>query len=67
MSTELPRTSQRNRMDAVTNPSRASAAFERNLMPEYAHLFTPLTVRGRTIPNRIVSTPHATAGSCRAG
>ena len=29
-------------------------------MTEYPHLFAPLTVRGRTIPNRIVSTPHAT-------
>ena len=29
-------------------------------MHEYPHLFAPLTIRGRTIPNHIVSTPHAT-------
>ena len=26
----------------------------------YPHVFSPLTLRGRVIPNRIVSTPHAT-------
>ena len=26
----------------------------------YPHLFSPLTLRGRVVPNRIVSTPHAT-------
>jgi 2,4-dienoyl-CoA reductase-like NADH-dependent reductase (Old Yellow Enzyme family) len=36
-------------------------------MTEYPHLFTPLTVRGRTIPNRIVSTPHATGWELAGG
>ena len=35
-------------------------------MTTFTNLFTPLTVRGRTIPNRIVSTPHATGWSCLA-
>ena len=26
----------------------------------YPHLFSPLTLRGRILRNRIVSTPHAT-------
>ena len=36
-------------------------------MTEYPHLFTPLTIRGRTIPNRIVSTPHATGWELPGG
>src|SRR6187551_3271175 len=36
-------------------------------MTTYPHLFTPLTVRGRTIPNRIVSTPHATGWQLPGG
>ena len=36
-------------------------------MTTYPHLFTPLTVRGRTIPNRIVSTPHATGWELPGG
>jgi dimethylglycine catabolism A len=36
-------------------------------MPEYPHLFTPLTIRDRTIPNRIVSTPHATGWELPGG
>ena len=36
-------------------------------MSEYTHLFTPLTVRGRTIRNRIVSTPHATGWELPGG
>jgi N,N-dimethylglycine/sarcosine dehydrogenase len=36
-------------------------------MTEYPHLFTPLTIRGKTIPNRIVSTPHATGWELPGG
>ena len=36
-------------------------------MTTFANLFTPLTVRGRTIPNRIVSTPHATGWELPGG
>lgn len=36
-------------------------------MTDYPHLFSPLTVRGRTIPNRIVSTPHATGWELPGG
>jgi 2,4-dienoyl-CoA reductase-like NADH-dependent reductase (Old Yellow Enzyme family) len=36
-------------------------------MTAYPHLFTPLTIRGKTIPNRIVSTPHATGWELPGG
>jgi dimethylglycine catabolism A len=36
-------------------------------MSAYQHLFAPLTIRGRTIPNRIVSTPHATGWELPGG
>ena len=36
-------------------------------MTDYPHLFSPLTVRGRTIPNRIVFTPHATGWELPGG
>jgi 2,4-dienoyl-CoA reductase-like NADH-dependent reductase (Old Yellow Enzyme family) len=36
-------------------------------MTKYPNLFTPLIVRGRTLPNRIVSTPHATGWELAGG
>lgn len=36
-------------------------------MTDYARLFEPLTLRGRTLPNRIVSTPHATGWEIGGG
>jgi dimethylglycine catabolism A len=36
-------------------------------MTPYPNLFTPLTIRGRTTPNRIVSTPHATGWELPGG
>lgn len=36
-------------------------------MAEYEHLFRPLTIRGRTLRNRIVTTPHATGWEAPGG